>query len=132
MISTLHLRIDWSEIDVFGHVNNVQILKYVQAARVACWEHIGLNAWHKETGQAPMVVSVKCDFKKPLYFPGKIKIISTPDILGNTSFGFLHQIFNEDGDLAAEARDVMVFYDFSTQEKCSLPLVFRKYWGENN
>ena len=34
----LHLRIDWSEMDVFGHVNNVMFMKYVQAARVHYWE----------------------------------------------------------------------------------------------
>ncbi len=38
----LRLRIDWSEIDLFGHVNNVATLKYVQAARVNCLEALGL------------------------------------------------------------------------------------------
>jgi hypothetical protein len=38
----LELRIDWSEIDLFGHVNNLAILKYIQAARVNYLEKIGL------------------------------------------------------------------------------------------
>jgi acyl-CoA thioester hydrolase len=28
------IRIDWSEIDLFGHINNLAIMKYVQTARV--------------------------------------------------------------------------------------------------
>lgn len=32
--TSLELRIDWSEMDLFGHVNNVAFFKYVQASRV--------------------------------------------------------------------------------------------------
>jgi acyl-CoA thioesterase FadM len=38
----LELRIDWSDIDLFGHINNLAILRYVQAARVNYLEIIGL------------------------------------------------------------------------------------------
>ncbi len=126
---TLNLRIDWSELDLFGHVNNVQILKYIQAARVACWQHMKLDTLYETEKKAPLLVSVNCDFKKPLYFPGNIRVESKPDILGNTSFGFFHQIFDDHGTLAAEARDVMVFFDFNSNNKLSLPEEFRIFWN---
>lgn len=28
--TNISLRIDWSELDAFGHINNVMIMKYVQ------------------------------------------------------------------------------------------------------
>jgi acyl-CoA thioesterase FadM len=31
------MRIDWIEIDLFGHINKLAIMKYVQAARVISW-----------------------------------------------------------------------------------------------
>ena len=31
------IRIDWSEIDLFGHINNLAIMNYVQAAREISW-----------------------------------------------------------------------------------------------
>lgn len=34
MRTELNLRIDWSELDLFGHVNNVMYAKYMQASRV--------------------------------------------------------------------------------------------------
>lgn len=40
----LPLRIDWSELDLFGHVNNVAYFKYIQASRVNYWELSGLAA----------------------------------------------------------------------------------------
>ena len=36
------IRIDWSEIDLFGHINNLAIMKYVQAGRVHYLELSGL------------------------------------------------------------------------------------------
>lgn len=30
----IKLRIDWSDLDGYGHVNNVSIIKYLQSARV--------------------------------------------------------------------------------------------------
>ena len=58
----LELRIDWSELDYFGHVNNVSFFKYIQAARVNYWDQIGLTKSHLETHIGPMLASCKCDF----------------------------------------------------------------------
>ena len=33
-ITCMKLRIDWSEVDSFGHVNNLAILRYAQTARI--------------------------------------------------------------------------------------------------
>ena len=38
----LELRIDWSELDLLGHVNNVSIVKYCQAARIIFVTAVGL------------------------------------------------------------------------------------------
>ena len=37
----LDLRIDWGEQDLLGHVNNVSIIRYLQAGRVLFMENIG-------------------------------------------------------------------------------------------
>ena len=38
----LTLRVDWSEMDLFGHINNVMYAKYIQSARVNFVEKIGI------------------------------------------------------------------------------------------
>ncbi len=43
LATNISLRIDWSELDVFGHVNNVAFNKYAQAARLNYVDTIGLN-----------------------------------------------------------------------------------------
>jgi acyl-CoA thioester hydrolase len=116
----LNLRIDWSEMDLFGHVNNVSFFKYIQASRVNYWEQIGLNKLHKESNQGPMLASASCQFKKPLFFPGNISIVSKIGFIKTSSFSIQHLILNEKGEIAAEAEDVVVFFDFNKHEKLAL------------
>lgn len=113
----LQLRIDWSELDYFGHVNNVSFFKYIQAARVNYWQEIGLFQSHKVTNIGPMLASCKCDFKQPLFFPGQVTIRSSVSFIGNTSFGISHQLFNEKEELVALAEDVLVMFDFNLNQK---------------
>lgn len=122
----LILRIDWSEMDMFGHVNNVAFMKYVQASRVNYWEGVGITALHQATNIGPMLASTSCQFKKPLFYPGTVAIQANISFIKNTSFGIKHQIFDADGNLAAEADDVMVLFDFNKNEKAPFPSDIRK------
>jgi acyl-CoA thioester hydrolase len=117
----LELRIDWSELDYFGHVNNVSFFKYIQASRVNYWDQIGLTQSHLETKIGPMLASCKCDFKLPLFFPGQVQIFSRVDYIKNTSFSICHKILNHKGEIAAKAVDIMVMYDFNKNEKVPFP-----------
>jgi len=123
---SLELRIDWAELDLFGHVNNVMFFKYIQAARVHYWEQIGLYQHFLASGQGPMVASVTCDFKKPLHYPGTIVVRSGMKHIGNTSFSLQHRIFDNNHELAATAEDVIVMFDFASASKIRFPDEFRK------
>ena len=122
----LKLRIDWSELDYFGHVNNVSFFKYIQASRVNYWEQIGLTVSHMETGIGPMLVSCQCDFRRPLFYPGEVTIFARVDFIKNTSFSICHRIMDDKNELAAEARDVMVMFDFNRNEKLTFPQELRE------
>ena len=113
----LSLRIDWSEMDMYGHVNNVAYFKYIQAARVSFWEQVGIIKSYEQSKVGPILLSASCNFIKPLFYPGNIIISTTVEFLKNTSFGLRHRIFNEQKDLAADAQDVIVYFDFNKNEK---------------
>lgn len=91
----LKLRIDWSEMDLFGHVNNVAFMKYIQAARVNYWESIGLTQIHTSLNKGPMLAQTTCTFLQPLYYPGQISIETSLAFIKNSSFGLTHRILNE-------------------------------------
>lgn len=113
----LPLRIDWSEMDLFGHVNNVAYFKYIQASRVNYWELTGLAATFSETKIGPILLSTSCQFMKPLHYPGNIVVEARIEFIKNTSFGIHHRIRDQKNDIVAEAHDIIVSYDFNKNEK---------------
>jgi len=122
----LKLRLDWSELDVFGHINNVMYFKYLQASRVNYWDELGLNTLSGQQELGPLLAATHCDFRKPLHFPGSITIRASIEFMKNTSFGIYHQILNEDGELAAEGHDVIVLYNYQLKQKITIPASIRQ------
>ncbi len=119
------LRIDWSELDYFKHVNNVSFFKYIQSARVNYWDKVGITATHLQTNIGPMLASVNCEFKQPLFYPGQVTIVTTAEFIKTTSFGFHHRLLSDTGEVAAEAHDVMVMFDFNSNQKVPFPPTLR-------
>jgi acyl-CoA thioester hydrolase len=115
----LNLRVDWSELDLFGHVNNVSIFKYVQAARVNYCGLLDLATLEK-TGRSFMVASTSCQFKKPVTFPGEVCIHTKISWIKNSSFQLDHCITGSAQEILAEATDVLVFFDHLQQVKLNI------------
>ena len=117
---SLELRIDWSEMDTYQHVNNVNFMKYMQSARVQFWEVTGLAKLYVDTKKGPMLVSTKCDFKNPLFFPGNVFIKTKVAYIKNSSFGLYHELYNDDKTLCAVGNDVGVYFDFSNNKTVTI------------
>ncbi|HRF99508.1 MAG TPA: acyl-CoA thioesterase [Bacteroidia bacterium] len=115
------IRIDWSELDLFGHVNNVAFHKYAQTARLNYVQAIGLMKLHQTQNIGFMVAETNCQFKKELLFPGNINIQTQIDFVKNTSLALQHIMTNDTGELVAMARDVLVVFDFNKKEKVLIP-----------
>ena len=111
---------------MFGHINNVAYFKYIQASRVNYWEVSGLAASFSETKIGPILLSTSCKFIKPLHYPGNIIVTASVTFIKNTSFGIHHRILNEQNELAAEAQDVIVTFDFNKNEKVAVSDQFRR------
>jgi len=112
-------------MDLFGHINNVSYFKYVQASRVHYWELTGLAATFPVTRIGPVLLSTGCQFMQPLFYPGNIEVESRVEFMKNTSFGIHHRILNAAKEICAEAHDVIVMFDFNTNQKVPIPLEFR-------
>jgi acyl-CoA thioester hydrolase len=119
-IQIMKLRIDWADMDLFGHVNNVSFFRYLQASRVNYWEESGMNELFIKEKKGPLLANTSCKFIKPLNYPGNIEIEISVSFVKTTSFGLHHKIFNESKELCAEGDDVVVFFDYNTNQKIEL------------
>ncbi|HKJ48595.1 MAG TPA: thioesterase family protein [Christiangramia sp.] len=118
---SLELRIDWGDLDMYEHVNNVSYMRYLQSGRVNFWEASGIHEFYRDSNQGTMLVSTKCDFKRSLHYPGYAIIKTKLDFIGNKSFGLKHLILNEKGEVCAEGTDIVVCFDFDKNETFPVP-----------
>lgn len=118
---SIDLRIDWSDLDMYRHVNNVSYMRFLQSGRVNFWEATGIYSTYEDTDKGTMLVSTHCDFKKPLFYPGKAVVKTRLGEIGNSSFSLEHVILNEDMEVCAEGKDVVVCFDFDTNKTFRIP-----------
>ena len=108
------MRVRFSDVDVYGHVNNVKYFEYYQEARLAFLTSMGRA---EEEGRFAVVVArVAVDYMRPILFRSEpYTIESWVDRVGNSSFGLSAEI--KDGDtVLSRAAAVMVTFDLKTQK----------------
>ncbi|MDR1585569.1 MAG: acyl-CoA thioesterase [Prevotellaceae bacterium] len=109
--------VDWSELDAFGHVNNLQIMKYAQTARVHFLESLGLMQQFIKDKKGPILAAINTQFLRPLFYGGRVTVETKVTGIGNTSMKIHHRIVNDKGSVVAEVEDVIVYYDFLKDSK---------------
>ena len=112
-------RIDWSDLDLLGHVNNIAFSRYIQAARVEYCGRVGLDVYPGMT-TGPILAASRVQFTAQLYFPGNVRILTRIKKTGGTSIVLEHALFDDKGTLCAFAEDVVVRFDFKAGTKIPL------------
>ena len=112
-------RIDWSDLDLLGHVNNIAFSRFIQAARVEYCGHVGLEV-HQGMATGPILAASRVQFIAQLFFPGSVRILTRCKKAGSTSIVLEHALYDDAGTLCAFAEDVVVRYDFEAKTKIPL------------
>ena len=109
----LTVDVRFADMDSMGHVNNAVYLTYFEAARMAYWMHVTGRADLKDMDM--ILARAEVDFRSPLVAPESIEVGVGCASIGRTSF-VLEQDMHErkTGRLVAEARKVLVHYDYNT------------------
>ena len=114
-----NVRIDWGDLDLLGHVNNIAFSRFFQAARVEYCGHVGLNVYPgMPTG--PILAASRVQFTAQLFFPGNVRILTRLKKAGGTSIVLEHALFDDADTMCAFAEDVVVRYDFEAKTKIPL------------
>ena len=111
-----HVR--FSDVDVYGHVNNVKYFEYYQEARLAFLMSLGRDAGEK--GFSLVVARLDVDYKRPILFrPEPYLVESWVTRVGRSSFDINSEI--RDGEtVLSRAQAAMVTFDL--EEQRSRPL----------
>lgn len=104
-----HCPLRWSDMDAFGHVNNVTFLTYLEQARIDLIYAAGLGEPIMSSGV--VVARHEIDYRAPLrYRPEPVQVQTWVSRIGNASFTVGYQVRDAD-TLYVEAATVLVPYD---------------------
>ena len=116
----------WIDMDVYGHVNNVQYYSFFDSA-VA--EHL-IQYGELDPKNSPvigLVIETKCTFHKSIPFPAIINVGLRVPRIGKTSVTYEIGLFlNDEVTPAATGYFVHVYVDRSSQKPVEIPKERRK------
>jgi len=106
------------DIDGLNHVNNSVYLNYLEHAREKWYiEKAGYSYddFH-QANLGTMVLKIEILFKKEAVLHDKLRVITIPKKLGNTSYVFEQKILNEEDEEICSATITKVLTDFTTRK----------------
>lgn len=80
-------------------------------------ESMGLMNLYRTKNIGFIVAETNFQFKSDLNFPGNISIDAKNVFVKNTSFSLEHTIMDDNGELVAITKDVLVAFDFTKKRK---------------
>ena len=108
-----------------GHVNNAVYLTYLEQSRFAHWRATGLALTNGERSVRPsglpapedipgvILARVEIDYRRPAVQGDSLDIRLGIAAFGRSSFTYEYEIAHADGALVAQARTVLVRFDYA-------------------
>lgn len=130
LLHTMTFPIRWGELDVLGHVNNAQYLRYFEESRTAWCEAVGRPL--RNTGEGMILLKASVTYKKPVGYPASVVVELKAGRIGNTSFDLVNTLTIEgDSDAAAIGEFVIVWFDYANNKSKPIPVEIRALLGES-
>jgi acyl-CoA thioester hydrolase len=106
----LRERVRFRDCDAMGHVNNAVYSTYLEEARIGVLGGLGNF----------ILARVEIDFRAELRMGEEVEVRTRCSRIGTKSFDLEH-VISADGRVVAEARSVLVSYDYGRGESVPVP-----------
>jgi acyl-CoA thioester hydrolase len=107
------------DVDGMGHVNNAVYLTYLEEARIAYLQPMGAQP------SGMILARAEIDFRAPLSDGDELEIGVRPVRVGTKSFELAYEV-RVGEKVAAEAKTVIVSYDYSSGRSVAVPEGWRE------
>lgn len=113
--------IRFADLDPVGHVNNNAIGVYLETARVSLFaDAAGEMYGGARENHSWVVARMEIDYLKEMHFPGKVRVGTRIEKLGNSSLTLRQAIFNGE-TLTGLARIIGVCFDMTERGSMRIP-----------
>jgi acyl-CoA thioester hydrolase len=119
--------VQWGDQDAFGHVNNTVYFRWLESARIAYSQRIGLLELLASQRIGPILAAQSCDYRRALTFPDTVHVGIRMTRIGRTSFSMEHRIVSQElGAVAAEGTSTTVVFDYGENRPHPVPELIRQ------
>jgi acyl-CoA thioester hydrolase len=117
----------WGDMDANKHVNNVVYFRYIEHARLRCFDELGFLKMQHDSGIGPILAWTDCRFRRPLEYPDTVSIgTRIRDIQDDRFVMDAIIVSHRLRQLAAEGQQRIVVYDYRHHRKAALPNEIRR------
>ncbi|HCD6625393.1 TPA: acyl-CoA thioesterase [Pseudomonas aeruginosa] len=89
-LHTAHIPVRWGDMDSYGHVNNTLYFQYLEEARVAWFETLGIDL--EGAAEGPVVLQSLHTYLKPVVHPATVVVELYAGKLGTSSLVLEHRL----------------------------------------
>ena len=119
--------VQWGDQDAFGHVNNTVYFRWMETARIAYGDRIGLLDLLAAQQVGPILASTSCDYRRPVNFPDTIHVGIRTTRIGRTSLAHEHRIVSQEQQaVVAEGTSTTVVFDYGANRSHPVPEPVRR------
>ena len=118
----------FKDLDPYDHVSNAVVVDYIMEARVRVYREMGLTE-RSVIGQ--VVARQEINYRRPIHYGLEPLLVRTwVSHIGTSSFTMDFEVL-DDGQLAADAKTVMVCFDIDSRKSRQIPDEFRRVLEEH-
>jgi acyl-CoA thioester hydrolase len=114
------VEVRFRDLDLLGHVNNVVYLTYMESARIAWWVRV---TGRPDLREVTMILArTEIDYRAPATYGDRLEVGVRCASMRRSSFVLEFRIAEPgSGRLVAEARKVLVHYDYEAGRSTPIP-----------
>ena len=125
----MKIPVRWGDVDMLGHVNNVQFFRFAESARIEYFEALVGNDPDFWKTWGFILASIGCDFLAQLHYPAELEVGTRVARIGRTSMQLEHGMFYGD-QAVARVQAVLVWFDYIEQRPMEVPERARRFIRE--
>ncbi len=116
------IQVRYGDLDPQGHVNNARFLTYMEQARVAYIQHLGLWNGGSFLDFGLILADAQVTFLQPIFFDQQVQVGVRVTRLGNKSLTMEYRLVDPQQDQElAKGRTIQVAYDYRLGKSIPIP-----------
>lgn len=123
---TVRATVLWSDMDLYGHVNNAVFFRWFELARMEFLDRCGFLASYEKDKLGVILHSTSCRFRAPVFHPDTIEIETAVSEVADDRFTMTYVARSTaQNTVVGEGSAIVVSYDYKANKKVPIPAPIR-------